>query len=398
MSEAPFRLNENNAEKTELPDGFDKLQVPEKAQYVDGLQKEITDLVSALEMQRDAIPNDLLSSRAAGTITEFPKTYKFESLAPMKLQKQKIMTMCTFHQGSGRNPCIATTTQDGTVICWDASGQKFEMMRVGKGNLMSINANKSGNVLATGGLNCMVELYSVGEELRFLCGDDQPAFQFPAQTVGSIPPGQPHQFRMALGETNGAVSGLEFLTDNTLAAVSQNGKLLVYDIQSRVPIISHLYPAPINCISSINEFVFCTAAQDGCLKVWDTRQKHLDEAVKVSDTWLPISGIKLMPESNSVLLSELNRLHLLDLRAGVTVEKYETTSGIMNAFDVSPSGRVAICGLDSGILYSLDLLANKRIAQLDHRKDQVSGISIIDDKVFCSSWDGVLSGYKPQQM
>mgnify|MGYP004704837989 FL=1 len=377
----------------ELPDDYIGLSLVEKKEYVDTLDSEVNELSKMLNEIRANSPKNLLSKTNSPFI-RYPPGYKFKSSAPMKIQKQKILTMCTFYQGTDRNVSVATASQDGTAVCWDASGLKYEAFRIGKGNLMSVSANQSGRVLATGGLNCSLDFYSIGEELKRLSADPEPPFSFPKQTIADTEYGRPAQFRLTLAGPTSAVTGLAFLDDVKIVSGSQDGGINVFDISEAVKIMDFQEQVPINHIDNGTEYVFCSAGQDGYLKVWDIRRKH-EEVISIN-TSAPLSKALFMSEGHSIMTSALNNLILMDLRSSSTLETYQSNLGIVSDFSISKSGRLAVCGFDSGIIHSLDVLENRWVNLIDNRKDVISGVSIIEDKVFCSSWDGLLKSYSPE--
>lgn len=307
--------------------------------------------------------------------------------------KHRIVEMVGYEQIGGF-PGLATVSQGGTVILWDAStGLKYESLSVGKGCTMALGVNFNGTVLATGGLSCSIEVYSVGNQLREMVGSNV-TLQLNCEKFDAAKnsvTGRAPQYRFSLSGHDAAVSSLEFLDATSIISGGQDCSIHIWDILTADSKHSMQESAPISGLDTFDRHTFVSAAQDGSIKVWDTREET-SQVQKMSSTMAP-TGVKFCPEGKSILVSLRNGLQLFDMRTSSVLENYTFRGGAITSLDLSRSGRLAVVGSDTGAVVALDLGQNRWFPPIDQRKDRISRAVILQDAVYSSSWDGTLRGY-----
>lgn len=376
-----------------LPEDYTSLGDEQKHEYIDSLQNEVSELQATLEELRSEFPTNSLS-RMKQRLIAYPPVVKFRPHKAMRATvKHRIVEMVGYDQSEGY-PGLATVSQGGTVVLWDAStGLKYESVSVGKGCTMAVGVNSNGTVLATGGLSCSIEVYSVGNQLREMLGSDvslrlsSEKFDAARGTVTRRAP----QYRFSLSGHNAAVSSLKFLDTTSIISGGQDSSIHIWDILTADSKCSMQESAPISGLDTFDQHTFVSVAQDGSIKIWDVRE-DISQVQKMSST-MPLTGVKFSPEGKSILVSLRNGLQLFDMRSSGVLENYTYRGGAITSLDMSRSGRLGVIGSDTGAVVALDLGQNRWFPPIDKRKDRISRALILQDAVYSSSWDGTLRGY-----
>lgn len=311
--------------------------------------------------------------------------------------KSRIILSCSFKQPFSRADGMLTITQGGTALLWDVERMKrYERFSVTRGGVMAASVNMGGSLMISGGLGCNVDVFSIGHDLTDkLYGEDMGStlplyndeYEFTIE-------GRPPSFRTMFCSHSGPVSALSFCEESKAFSFGHDGNALGLDLTTGLVYNRVDYVSPINTGSSVPDrpFSYVLGLRSGRVFLGDTRDRR--PGVEVTKT-SPLEKIKVLDDGYTMAIANNEEIDLIDLRSFGSFNSFTSGDGAISSIDVSPSGRVILCGTEYGIVKTLDVLREEWSPRpIVKRNDRISGVHLCGNKVCVASWDGNLSTYK----
>ncbi|PRT54752.1 Guanine nucleotide-binding protein subunit beta [Wickerhamiella sorbophila] len=412
--------------RPKLPSSYVRLDLPDRAQYVEKEMRDIKELQDLLmEVREDE--NVKALKTAAALQTNVPPV-KLRKKLRLRAHKSKVLSMCSTKISTGDH-MLATVGQDNTVVVWDAlTGLKTDAFKVSQGHTLSIATPPNGQIVAVGGLSCTIDLYSVNDRLYSLLGQHRDPYPFKQNhavyienegvklfggVVGANPvlplelsPETPKSSglkaigrdRRHLGTLYGhstAITCQAFVDEYTFGSGAADGSCGMWDVLTGESIMrSYEHFATVSELSTNpnSHFIMASAADDGQLKVWDSRQPKSIMTFPSAGA-SPLNGLKFHPEGQCIVAGNRESILLFDMRTNSIVSEVGNF-GMPTAMSLSESGRLVIVGYGDGTVNILDLLKENWISQFTPHRQRISGMAICGSEVATSSWDTTVSTWK----
>lgn len=311
--------------------------------------------------------------------------------------KSRIIVTCSYKQPFSRAEGMVTITQGGTALLWDVERmKKYERFSVTRGGVMTAAVNKSGSLLISGGLGCNIDVFSIGHDLTDKLYGEHIASTLPLyddEYEFSVE-GRPSSFRTMFCSHSKPVSALAFCEDSKAFSFGRDGNALAFDVVAGVVYNRVDYVSPINTGTAVpnRPFNYVLGLRSGRVFVGDTREKRPGVNVMKSSS---LEKIAVLEDGNTMVVANNEEVDLVDLRSFGSYNTFTSKDGPISSIDVSPSGRMLICGTDYGSVNTLDILREEWGSKpIVKRHDRISGVHLCGNKICVASWDGNLSTYK----
>lgn len=346
----------------------------------------------------------------------------------LKAHKNKILSMCST-KISTDGQMLATVGQDNTVVIWDAhSGLKTDAFKVSQGHTLSIATPPSGHIVAVGGLSCTIDLYSINDRLYSLLGEHRDPYPVKQNhgmyienegvklfggVVGAHPVlpldvskktpeasglkalGRDKRHLGTLFGHSTAITCQTFVDEYTLGSGAADGSCGMWDVLTGESIMrSYEHFATVSELSTnpSSRFIMASAADDGQLKVWDSRQPKSVMTFPSAGA-SPLNGLKFHPEGQCIVAGNREFVMLFDMRTNSIVSEV-ANFGMPTAMSLSESGRLVILGYGNGTVNILDLLKENWVSQFTPHRQRISGMAVCGSEIVTSSWDATVSTWK----
>lgn len=295
----------------------------------------------------------------------------------------KIASMTTFrHQG---RPSVASISQKGTVVFRDlATGRKYDAFDVRKGAVNHVDLSPDGSIMVGGGLGCVVELYTPGEEFRRRLGVKATD---PFLETERDPYCAQHRTRYA--DHQSAITAVRFTTNRRLVTGGENGGVLLWDLKEDYPIGTWYGGRLLTSLDARSKLIV-TASTLGHTTVIDplTKKGHVMSLKGRSQI------VKFMPSGYCVVSVSDEGVTLWDLRSRSAIQRYSLLPGnFVSAFALSESGRLGVIGTEKGKLVPLDMVYGSTVSSLQGHMGPVTGLGIVGSYVVSSGFDGIVKTF-----
>lgn len=410
-----------NKSRPKLPNAYLEQDLSGRLAYFDKEMKEVSELQQLLaDMRQEEDYNSL--SRAAGLQTNVNPITPRKHLK-MRAHSNKILSMCAARTpASTRRPLLGTLSQDNTVVIWDeASGLKTDAFRVSQGHTLAIATPPTARIAAVGGLSCTIDLFSINDRLCSLLNEHREPYPIKethssyiesegVRLFRGVAPGTPSSAQEParsnapgrntrhLGTLYGhktAVTCLEFIDEYILGSGAADGSCAMWDALTGEPIMrSYEHLATVSDLSPnpASRFVMASAADDGQLKVWDSRQSRSVMTFPATGNY-PLNGLQFHPEGQSIVAASRDAVLVCDIRTNCTVSNTQNFA-MPTAMTLSESGRLAVLGYTNGIICVLDVLKGAWVGQHRAHRDRVSGLAVFGSEIASCSWDTTAATWK----
>ncbi|GAB4847647.1 WD domain repeat-containing protein 55 [Ancistrocladus abbreviatus] len=176
---------------------------------------------------------------------------------------------------------------------------------------------------------------------------------------------------------------------------SPDCSILATDVEtgSAIARLEDAHPAPINRIINLTESSIASGDDEGCIKVWDTRQRSCCNSFNaheeyISDITFASDSMKLLATSGDGTLSVCN------LRRNKVQAQSEFSEDELLSVVIMKNGRKVICGTQTGtlLLYSWGFFRDCSDRFIELCPNPVDALLKLDeDRVITGSYNGLIS-------
>lgn len=175
----------------------------------------------------------------------------------------------------------------------------------------------------------------------------------------------------ALSGHRGAVLDLQWSRDSrTLFSASADMTLASWDLETGQRIRRHIgHEEIINCldISKRGQELLVSASDDGCIGIWDPRQK---DAIEYLETELPITAVALSEAGNEIYSGGIdNTIHAWDLRKKSIVYSMAGHTETITSLEISPDSQTLLSNSHDSTVRTWDIRpfapANRHVRTFD---------------------------------
>ncbi|EPS63863.1 hypothetical protein M569_10919, partial [Genlisea aurea] len=176
---------------------------------------------------------------------------------------------------------------------------------------------------------------------------------------------------------------------------SPDCSILATDVETGTTVarLDNAHGAAVNRIVNLTESSFASGDDEGCIKVWDTRQRSCTNSFHpheeyISDMTFASESMKLIGTSGDGTLSVCN------LRSSKVQTRSEFSEDELLSVVIMKNGRKVICGAQSGalLLYSWGFFKDCSDRFVDLSPSSVDALLKLDeDRVITGSENGIIS-------
>lgn len=176
---------------------------------------------------------------------------------------------------------------------------------------------------------------------------------------------------------------------------SPDCSILATDVETGAKIahLEHAHTAPINRIINLTESTIASGDDEGCIKVWDTRQQSCCSTFEVHEEY--ISDMTLASDSMRLLATSGDgTLSVCNLRSNKVQAQSEFSEDELLSVVIMKNGRKVICGTQNGILllYSWGFFKDCSDRFVDLCPNPVDALLKLDeDRLITGSYNGLIS-------
>lgn len=185
----------------------------------------------------------------------------------------------------------------------------------------------------------------------------------------------------------GAVLDLHWSRDSrVIFSASADMTVASWDLETGLRIRRHIgHEEVINCldVSRRGEEMLATGSDDGCIGIWDPRQKH---AVDFIETEFPIASIALAEAGNEVYTGGIdNDIKVWDMRKKAVAYSMAGHTDTVTSLQVSPDNQALLSNSHDGTVRTWDI---RPFAPADrHIKTYDGAPAGIERNLIRASWD-----------
>lgn len=176
---------------------------------------------------------------------------------------------------------------------------------------------------------------------------------------------------------------------------SPDCSILATDVETGAKIahLEHAHTAPINRIINLTESTIASGDDEGCIKVWDTRQQSCCSTFEVHEEY--ISDMTLASDSMRLLATSGDgTLSVCNLRSNKVQAQSEFSEDELLSVAIMKNGRKVICGTQTGtlLLYSWGFFKDCSDRFVDLCPNPVDALLKLDeDRLITGSYNGLIS-------
>ncbi|OOF91034.1 hypothetical protein ASPCADRAFT_211634 [Aspergillus carbonarius ITEM 5010] len=161
----------------------------------------------------------------------------------------------------------------------------------------------------------------------------------------------------ALSGHRGAILDLQWSRDSrTIFSASADMTLASWDLETGQRIRRHIgHEEIINCldISKRGQELLVSASDDGCIGIWDPRQK---DAIQYLETELPITAVALSEAGNEIYSGGIdNAIHAWDLRKKGIVYSMAGHTETITSLEISPDSQALLSNSHDSTVRTWDI-------------------------------------------
>ncbi|XP_020270192.1 WD repeat-containing protein 55 [Asparagus officinalis] len=186
---------------------------------------------------------------------------------------------------------------------------------------------------------------------------------------------------------------------SVILTASPDRSILATDVETGKEIarLEKAHRAAVNRLVNLTETTIASGDDEGCIKVWDTRQRaccnsfEADEDLVSETTY--ISDMTYVPDSMQLLASSGDgTLSLCSLRKNKVQTRSEFAEDALLSVVTMKNGRKVVCGAESGamLLYSWGHLEDCSDRFLGHSQSVDKLLKLDEDTVISGSDDGLI--------
>ncbi|TDH65833.1 hypothetical protein CCR75_002055 [Bremia lactucae] len=190
-----------------------------------------------------------------------------------------------------------------------------------------------------------------------------------------------------------AVRALLFSPDGqTLYTASTDKSIRAFDIQGK-PVWAEMraHDHPVNRLHELSDNVFVSGDDQGCIKIWDTRQHRCLSEFKEHTDY--ISGFATTSAQDHLLATSGDgRLSAYDLRKNALVGKSDELDDELLSIAVIKNGRKIVCGSQDGVLviFSWGIWGDMSDRFPGHPDSVEAVLKVDEDTILTGSSDGIV--------
>nr|GMD24691.1 WD repeat-containing protein 55 [Ipomoea batatas] len=189
---------------------------------------------------------------------------------------------------------------------------------------------------------------------------------------------------------------VRFINDGrTILTGSPDCSILATDVEtgSEVARVENSHGAAVNRIVNLTETTIASGDDEGCVKVWDTRQNSCSNSFHVHEEY--ISDITFARDSMKLLATSGDgTLSVCNLRSNKVQTQSEFSEDELLSVVIMKNGRKVICGTQGGtlLLYSWGFFKDCSDRFVDLSPNSVDALLKLDeDRVITGSENGLIS-------
>jgi guanine nucleotide-binding protein G(I)/G(S)/G(T) subunit beta-1 len=347
--------------------------MPDLSLKIESAKTQISSLESQLNVERT-------KKRDATLYSNSSKAHLAEIRVPPATKVRRTLK-CHFGKvtslhWSGDSSCVASASQDGKLLLWNANTtNKLKSISLKSPYVMTVGMEQTkGNMVACGGLDNLVSIYKWNE---------------PSQAI------------QELAHHDGFVSCVRFCKgESKILSSSGDSSLVLWDVETgRVLEQLQEHAADVMSISvqAHDENIVASGSVDKTVKIWDLRKPKGSTQSFTGFHQGDINGVDFLHDMVGTA-SQDGTCQLLDLRAHNTVgtlvgmDASDDQEGL-TCCSFSKSGRILFAGHSNGTVAAWDVLASAQPAFVLQAHDKhVSSLAVnnMGDALCTSSWDTTL--------
>lgn len=282
---------------------------------------------------------------------------------------------------------VVSVAMDGLALIWDAySAFKTRAFVLPNSYVFACALSPAGNYLATGGMDNKISLHL----MRSPADELDPSEPESGTQMHGLTKKEP---AAVLKGHSAYITDLSYLTDSTLVSSSGDMTCSLWDMNTgrRISTLyDHLGDVGAVAKHPSTPHLFASSSHDKSVKIWDTRlakcvqtfQGHRED----------VNAVTFFPDGNAVISgADDSTARLFDCRSDSQMCIFtapEIVSSI-NSVSTTNSGRLLICGQESGDVVAWDTIKCKYIGTIAKHGGPVTRVRVSPDGmgVLSSSWD-----------